>query len=254
VTDRHTVDSLTSDALDQLYAERDQLRAALARTRAYAQTEQSLGNAIWPDDLLAVLNDQGGTSAAEAPDRIAVLQNRVRLANQARRAKEHQLDDIRRALCDIGFMEDDDPYSHADLADVIRQNGEALHQALTADAEQPARTTGNNPPGDRREQLPPAILALLDPPPYTSTACQTADLLTWQPRARTHPDAGQHIDRLHARCQASNEYTGAPCDCPCHRLTAAPADAAAVDEADLTGVWTPEPGIGCLNLGQPKEG
>jgi hypothetical protein len=50
-----------------------------------------------------------------------VPQQRLRLAHQARRAKEHQLDDIRRALCDAGFMEDDDPYSHADLADVIRQ-------------------------------------------------------------------------------------------------------------------------------------
>jgi hypothetical protein len=54
------------------------------------------------------------------------LHNRLRLAHQARRAKEHQLDDIRRALCDIGFMNDDDPYSHPDLADVIRQNGQAL--------------------------------------------------------------------------------------------------------------------------------
>lgn len=53
----------------------------------------------------------------------AALRNRLNLAHRARRAKEHQLDDIRRALCDIGFMEDDDPYSHADLANVIRQNG-----------------------------------------------------------------------------------------------------------------------------------
>ena len=51
------------------------------------------------------------------------LQNRLRLAHQARRAKEHQLDDIRRALCDIGAIEDDDPYGHADLADIIRQIG-----------------------------------------------------------------------------------------------------------------------------------
>ncbi|MEV0556279.1 hypothetical protein AB0I27_22855 [Streptomyces sp. NPDC050597] len=53
----------------------------------------------------------------------------LRLAHQARRAKEHQLDDIRRALCDIGFMQEDDPYSHADLADVIRQNGPAATEA-----------------------------------------------------------------------------------------------------------------------------
>jgi hypothetical protein len=49
------------------------------------------------------------------------LENRLRLAHQARRAKEHQLDDVRRALGDVGVIEDDDPYGHADLADVIRQ-------------------------------------------------------------------------------------------------------------------------------------
>lgn len=63
---------------------------------------------------------------AEAPEQVGVLQTRLRAAHKARRAKEHQLDDIRRALCDAGFMEDDDPYSHADLADVIRQAGEAV--------------------------------------------------------------------------------------------------------------------------------
>ncbi|WP_234526158.1 MULTISPECIES: hypothetical protein [unclassified Streptomyces] len=64
----------------------------------------------------------------EGPDLVAVLQKRLRLAHQARRAKERQLDDIRRALCDIGFMDDDDPYSHADLANVIRQVGAALRR------------------------------------------------------------------------------------------------------------------------------
>ena len=49
------------------------------------------------------------------------LELRLRLAHQARRAKEHQLDGIRRALCDVGIIQDDDPYGHADLEDVIRQ-------------------------------------------------------------------------------------------------------------------------------------
>lgn len=56
-------------------------------------------------------------------DPTAALEHRLRLAHAARRAKEHQLDDIRRALCDAGFMRDDDPYGHADLAGVIRQVG-----------------------------------------------------------------------------------------------------------------------------------
>ncbi|WP_327592485.1 hypothetical protein [Streptomyces chartreusis] len=50
-----------------------------------------------------------------------VPQNRLRLAHAARRVKEGQLDGIRRALCDVGLMEDDDPYGHADLEGVIRQ-------------------------------------------------------------------------------------------------------------------------------------
>jgi hypothetical protein len=49
------------------------------------------------------------------------LANQLRLAHQARRAAEHQLDDIRRALCDTGVIRVDDPYGNADLADVIRQ-------------------------------------------------------------------------------------------------------------------------------------
>jgi hypothetical protein len=60
--------------------------------------------------------------------RAETAETRLRLAHEARRGKEHQLDDVRRALCDIGFMDDDDPYSHADLADVIRQNGQALRE------------------------------------------------------------------------------------------------------------------------------
>lgn len=69
----------------------------------------------------------------DAPEKVGKLQEKLRLAHQARRAKEHQLDDVRRALCDAGFMEDDDPYGHADLADVIRQVGEAA-QRPPADA------------------------------------------------------------------------------------------------------------------------
>ncbi|EFL29443.1 hypothetical protein SSOG_09157 [Streptomyces himastatinicus ATCC 53653] len=51
------------------------------------------------------------------------LQRRLQLAHQARRAKEAQLDGIRRALLDVGVIEEGDPYSHADLEDVIRQSG-----------------------------------------------------------------------------------------------------------------------------------
>ncbi|MFB6934559.1 hypothetical protein [Streptomyces chartreusis] len=70
-----------------------------------------------------------------------VPQNRLRLAHEARRRKEGMLDGIRRALCDVGLMEDDDPYGHADLEDVIRQNGRALAEA----GDDPAATEATEP-------------------------------------------------------------------------------------------------------------
>jgi hypothetical protein len=71
--------------------------------------------------LAALVRVAKAKFVADAPEKVGELQGKLRLAHKARRAKEHQLDDIRRALCDIGFMQDNDPYSHADLADVIRQ-------------------------------------------------------------------------------------------------------------------------------------
>jgi hypothetical protein len=82
--------------------------------------------------LAALVRVAKAKFVAEAPEQVGVLQNRLRLAHRARRAKEHQLDGIRRALCDAGFMEDDDPYSHADLADVIRQVGETERKEIVA--------------------------------------------------------------------------------------------------------------------------
>ncbi|MFF7335364.1 hypothetical protein [Streptomyces sp. NPDC008150] len=71
--------------------------------------------------LTALVRAAKAKMTAEAPDQIGALQNRLRLAHEARREKERHLDDIRRALCNAGSMQDDDPYGHADLADVIRQ-------------------------------------------------------------------------------------------------------------------------------------
>jgi hypothetical protein len=71
--------------------------------------------------------------SAEHPEPAeSVLETRLRLAHKARRAKEHQLDGVRRALCDVDFMQDDDPYGHADLEDVIRQVGEVERGEIAA--------------------------------------------------------------------------------------------------------------------------
>jgi hypothetical protein len=71
------------------------------------------------------------------------METRLRLAHQARRARKHQLDDIRRAMCDAGFMQDDDPYGHADLAGVIRQVGHAEAEE-TAVPPRPVRDCGKS--------------------------------------------------------------------------------------------------------------
>ena len=83
------------------------------------------------------LGDQeldGGIPAGEPePNRDdEQLTRRLKLAHQQRRAKEAQLDGIRRALIDTGVIQEGDPYSHADLEDVIRQADLAeAHVAVT---------------------------------------------------------------------------------------------------------------------------
>jgi hypothetical protein len=157
----------------------------------------------------------------------------------------------------------------------------ADHILRALDGPNNSRTTPDNPatwtpppPGDRREQLPDSILALLDIPAYTSTACEAAKLLERQmPHALRRVELGDHADRLHARCRLQNKFTGKPCVCHCHQQAPAvpecgPACAeqhaydwtcalfAGVDDSDpsdLTGYLAPDPGIGCLNLSQPKE-
>jgi hypothetical protein len=97
------------------------------------------------------------------------------------------------------------------------------------------------PPGDRREQLPDHILALIDIPPYTSTACESAELCGAAiARRPEHADElRQWEQRQRQRCRINNKYTGVNC-----RHT----EPDAADPDDHAGVWTPDPPIGCLNL------
>lgn len=74
------------------------------------------------------------------------------------------------------------------------------------------------PPGDRREQLPDDVLALLVPGTYKSTACQTA--LDLAVAILAHPGRDDLVgwrDRMHARCRLQHKYLGLPCRCRCHR-------------------------------------
>ncbi|MFJ3984381.1 hypothetical protein [Streptomyces fungicidicus] len=74
------------------------------------------------------------------------------------------------------------------------------------------------PPGDRREQLPDDILALIPVRPYLSTACETGQAL--EDAIAAHPgrdDLPLWRERLHARCRTNQKFTGALCGCGCHR-------------------------------------
>ena len=77
------------------------------------------------------------------------------------------------------------------------------------------------PPGDTREQLPDRLLALIDVPPYLSTACQTAR--ECERAVDVHSEHGQDLRqaaaRLHARCRINNKFTGQLCICGCHEET-----------------------------------
>ncbi|MFJ9633746.1 hypothetical protein ACIRU8_39240 [Streptomyces sp. NPDC101175] len=82
------------------------------------------------------------------------------------------------------------------------------------------------PPGDTREQLPDEILAAIDSPPYTSTACEAAALCAEAMPGRLDlaDELGAAADQLHARCRLNNKFTGRLCVCGCHT---APGPAAA---------------------------
>lgn len=132
-TAREALDALGAVAVCQAtdgQAETQALREKLERYGTIAEEQRR--RADQAEELLRIAHETSNRSEAEraaSVDRAEQAEKRLRLAHEARRGKEHQLDGIRRALCDIGFMDDDDPYSHADLEDVIRQNGQALREA-----------------------------------------------------------------------------------------------------------------------------
>jgi hypothetical protein len=87
------------------------------------------------------------------------------------------------------------------------------------------------PPGDRREQLPDHILALLDIPAYTSTACETAELLAAAATRRPEHAAELRMweDRQRQRCRINNKFTGVHCQ----HTTPGPAATQATDDMRL---------------------
>lgn len=84
------------------------------------------------------------------------------------------------------------------------------------------------PPGDRREQLPDGILAMIDIPDYVSTACETALAIEAAAVQAARSDRDQDADRLmewatpmHQRCRINHKFTGVTCGCNHHGRDAA---------------------------------
>ncbi|MCF3101457.1 hypothetical protein IPZ58_07665 [Streptomyces roseoverticillatus] len=67
------------------------------------------------------------------------------------------------------------------------------------------------------EQLPPRILALLDLPPYLSTACETAAACARASQEHLLMVPSLLARHLHERCRLTHKFTGQPCTCPCHQ-------------------------------------
>lgn len=100
----------------------------------------------------------------------------------------------------------------ADLCAQVRQ--------LAKDADAPLTAASTTPPGSPREQLPAHLLALIDIPPYTSTACETADLLT--AAITQHPEHAEELQHWAdymriGRCRINHKFTGSLCESPHHQ-------------------------------------
>jgi len=94
-----------------------------------------------------------------------------------------------------------------------RECGRTILAAL-----RPQEEPAVNPPGSTREQLPADLLALIDAPPYVSTACQTAAACekAYEGNPRWF-GLLQHAEQLHNRCRENQKFTGQLCACDHHR-------------------------------------
>lgn len=116
-------------------------------------------------------------------------------------------------------------YAHADTVLTVLYREWPWLRAEAEDAWTPP------PPGSTREQLPDHLLALIDIPPYTSTACETAGLLA--AAIVRHPEHADELrqweSRQRQRCRINNKYTGVHCQ----HTAPEPAATEATDRSDL---------------------
>jgi hypothetical protein len=225
VNDRPTASTINDqqldelhDALDGAYRERAQLLALLAAL--HPSVIAPAPDVDEPGWQILYLRIGGRQASWHIAPRDAELYAHV----------EHVPTDDRRAQWDGHSTEE--KYAHIG-EQAARLYADACARVETMLTPEPAATAwAPPPPGDRREQLPDHLRALIHIPSYLSTACETGQLLAWEMPKYTHyrVELGDHSDRLHARCRINNKFTGALCHCPCHDDAPEPAATQATDD------------------------
>jgi hypothetical protein len=141
MTDRHTIDTINSDQLDQLYDERDRLAAQLAAQRI----PQFTARPVDPETERAATERarQLATEAEHAAAHLATIGAPDGLVIEPYRNDRH--DNVWVFRC----WGTDDCDGYLSLDHSSQQSAERArdrHVAEDHTAEQPARTTPNNPP------------------------------------------------------------------------------------------------------------
>ncbi|MEU3283364.1 hypothetical protein, partial [Streptomyces antibioticus] len=144
--------------------------------------------------------EQQKQRADEAESRLAHLQQSSEAAGRLLTRTNDERNQLRAALARVAALAEQYP-AGIDTA--------LIHAALDPSAASPPAWTPP-PPGDTREQLPPAVLAAIRPGPYLSTACHAAFLCE---TSEPSDVLAAWPQRLHARCRINNKFTGQNCIC-----------------------------------------
>ncbi|MCX5239764.1 hypothetical protein OG824_31645 [Streptomyces prunicolor] len=218
MTDRHTVDTITADALNALYEQLEaaeeteaQRQLATAREALASATNRAASAEAQAKHWLAFIErfpnhmqftffrPDGTTEQLPCADwcyACRVENAETAIARVRALAEANTADGADGQPCDADTLWPSEILAVLDEADLL-----------------PAAAWTPPPPGDTREQLPDHILALLDIPPYTSTACETAELLT--AATLVHPEHAEELRqwarRQRERCRINNKYTGVHC-------------------------------------------
>lgn len=186
MNDRHTVDSITSDALDALYETID----AAQDTELHRQLQTA------------------DRAFASASVRAALLGDQLARA----RALHRETCPLAKGDLATGFT--------CSMCAALNAPGPAATEATEPDTWAPP------PPGDTREQLPDEVLTRIrrNLTDYTSTACglDRALVETMADNPDTVAELKPWRERMHNRCRLNHKFTGQQCGCWCHETEEQP--------------------------------